>query len=160
MRNITLDDGGKKPALAKGFTKIGGAGPAAVGRFKKVGVVVSGSGTGCEVKGLGGAMKDMAEEEVKNADVQKVETVPSKTTAEIPAADTVAENQDDIKDVEDIAMGESEDAEDITWEEYDFTKPTDCDHANCPGCKAVAKYDEDGWVIFEASEKNAMSVMV
>jgi hypothetical protein len=41
----------------------------------------------------------------------------------------------EIKTEEDTDMAEGDEEEPITWEEYDFTKPTGCDHASCSGCK-------------------------
>ena len=34
----------------------------------------------------------------------------------------------------DVVMEDTEEEEAITWEEYDFTKPTGCDHSTCNGC--------------------------
>lgn len=119
MRSINVEDANKKPGVGGRFTKIGGAtgGVAAGGsRFKKVGVAVGGA-------------KEMVEEE-KAVDV--VQSVEGKEKT--PSGVAVAEKPVVFKKDEDsvMALGEEEEA---TWEEYDFTKPTGCDHANCPGCK-------------------------
>jgi len=164
MRAIPVDGGGKKPGLAKGFTKIGGGAGAGTGgsRFKKVGKVVAGSGVGKDEKDVGESVKadvakDMKVEDVKKdiemADAQKVEPAPSTTITQIPVTDAIPEKQAEPKKDEDVVMVESEEAVVIPWEEYDFTKPTDCDHANCLGCNATATYDEDGWVVLGSAEK-------
>jgi hypothetical protein len=45
----------------------------------------------------------------------------------------------------DVVMGDAE-GEAITWEEYDFTKPTGCDHSTCGGCKTEGIWSGD-WVV-------------
>jgi hypothetical protein len=93
-------------ALGKGFTKIGGG-------FKKVGTAV------------GADKKDEAKAEevtVGEAVVAQVEEAPQETLVQTAKSD-------------DVVMGEDDEHEAITWEEYDFTKPTGCDHATCGGCK-------------------------
>lgn len=45
----------------------------------------------------------------------------------------------DVDDGED----EEDDEESITWERYDFTKPTDCDHKTCLGCKTDGIWDDN-----------------
>lgn len=58
--------------------------------------------------------------------------------------------EDEVKEREDVVMGEDDEEESITWEEYDFRKPTGCDHANCPGCQTIGVMDE-GWVVVRES---------
>lgn len=107
---------GKGSLAGKGFTKIGGAAAGGLGKgftkigggFKKVGTAV-----GAEKK-----------EEVKPMDVE--------TAA--PVVEASVEKQTEVKE-EDVVMAEADEEEVVTWEEYDFTKPTGCDHASCAGCK-------------------------
>ena len=82
-----------------------GAGGAAGKGFKKVGVAV-----GEKEEGEG-------EEKVLVTEAVAEKSVESK------------------KEEEDEAMVDQDEEEPMTWEEYDFTKPTGCDHASCPGCK-------------------------
>ncbi|KAB2102560.1 hypothetical protein AG0111_0g8912 [Alternaria gaisen] len=121
MRSIDVENANKKPGVGSRFTKIGGgaAAGAAGGRFKKVGVAVSGKEGGYEdVSGKTGE------------DTKKVVD-----SVEVPAAAAMPIVEADVKKEEDVAMANDEEGEEITWEEYDFTKPTGCDHASCPGCK-------------------------
>jgi hypothetical protein len=46
---------------------------------------------------------------------------------------------------EDAAVADVEEEEEMTWEEYDFTKPTGCDHTSCDGCKTDGIWS-GGWV--------------
>jgi hypothetical protein len=161
MRAIQIDSGSKGPGLAKGFTKIGGAVAGTAGsRFKKVGKVLPGTGVAKEEKVSGEGTKPELKDDVKIEDVKKdvemedarkIEPTPPGNKTQIPVTEAVSETQADPKKDEDVVMAGSEDAEVITWEEYDFTKPTDCDHANCPGCNTTATYDEDGWVVLDSS---------
>lgn len=111
----------KGPLAGKGFTKISGAGGLGKGftkiggGFKKVGTTVGKNG-----------------EKVAKVEEKKEEAVVAQPE---PA---VQEKVVEKKKEGDIVMGEAEDddaEEEITWEEYDFTKPTGCDHATCGGCK-------------------------
>jgi hypothetical protein len=125
MRSINVEESNKKPGMGGSkFTKIGGGGAAAGGsRFKKVGVAVSGRKEGYK-----------EEEGKKQDDVVVVDAVPEKSEGNILGADDVTEKTE-IRVDEDAVMADDDQEEAITWEEYDFTKPTGCDHANCPGCK-------------------------
>jgi hypothetical protein len=112
LRSINIDEAGKKPGMA--FTKIAGPASAAAGgsRFKKVGVAV------------------------KKADPEtapKIEPVPVQSMEKAPSGEAVDE-QDESCTPEDAMVPPGAEAEAVPWEEYDFTKPTGCDHANCPGC--------------------------
>ena len=107
---------GKGTLAGKGFTKIGGGGlgkgfTKVGGGFKKVGTVVGKEG---EKKG-----------EEKPAEVEVTK----------PVVEAVVEKQPEAKKDEDVVMGEEDEEETVTWEEYDFTKPTGCDNASCGGCK-------------------------
>jgi hypothetical protein len=123
MRSINVEEGNKKMGAGGRFTKIGGGGGAAgaAGRgFKKVGVAVGKK----EEKEVEVAQVEEKKEEAKVEEkVAVAEDVPEKVVEEKKDEDTVMEDKDD----------DEEDA--ITWEEYDFTKPTGCDHASCTGCK-------------------------
>lgn len=120
MRSINVEEASKKTGSGGRFTKIGGGGAAAGGsRFKKVGTTV-------------GAPK---EEEAKKEEspAGKIEVVPVKAEAMAKAKD-VEESKSDVQE-NDTVMAEVAGDEVVTWEEYDFTKPTGCDHASCDGCK-------------------------
>lgn len=106
-----------KGALAgKGFTKIGGGGGLGKG-FTKVGGGFKKVGTAVGKEG------EKAEE--KKAELAVV------VQAEPILQDKAVEDKE-----EDVVMGEDDEEEEkITWEEYDFTKPTGCDHTTCDGCK-------------------------
>ena len=106
---------GGAAGLGKGFTKIGGG-------FKKVGTVVGKEG-----------------EKSKDADVVAAETV----VASVEPVEQEKPSTEKMKG--DVVMGDSEEEEAITWEEYDFTKPTGCDHATCEGCKTEGIWS-GGWV--------------
>nr|GFD57533.1 hypothetical protein [Tanacetum cinerariifolium] len=72
-------------------------------------------------------------EKKKEAEV-KVEVAPEAVAVQAEVAPQ--EKPVEAKQEEDVVMGEDdEEVEAITWEEYDFTKPTGCDHATCGGCK-------------------------
>ena len=108
-----------KPALAgKGFTKIGGGGGGGLGKgFTKIGGGFKKIGTAVGV-------------EKKKEESKPVQMEPSK-----PVAEVVVEKQAEVKKDEEVVMAEEDDEEVVTWEEYDFTKPTGCDHTSCGGCK-------------------------
>lgn len=99
---------GAAGGLGKGFTKVGGG-------FKKVGTAV---GAAVEKEG------------------EKVEENKGDALVALPEV-VVQERVVEQKKQEDVIMGEEEESEEeeITWEEYDFTKPTGCDHTTCEGCK-------------------------
>lgn len=100
----------------KGFKKIGGA--AGLGKgftkigggFKKVGVPVGKEG-----------------EKSKDADVVVAEAVVAPVEAVVQEKPSTEEKEGDV-------VMEDTEEEAITWEEYDFTKPTGCDHSTCNGC--------------------------
>ncbi|KAJ4332749.1 hypothetical protein N0V95_009585 [Ascochyta clinopodiicola] len=98
---------GAAGGLGKGFTKIGGG-------FKKVGTAVGKEAT---------------------KEIEKVEAAAVHEAAAVQAEVAPQEQQADAVKEENVVMGEDDDEEVITWEEYDFTKPTGCDHATCGGCK-------------------------
>jgi hypothetical protein len=126
MRSINIDDANKKPGVGSRFTKIGGA-AAAGSRFKKVGTAV-------------GAPKAVDEKDDKSkVEAAVVKEAPPPAVAEVAVVPTEASKNDDV------VMEEAEEDEQITWEEYDFTKPTGCHHANCPGCKTDGIWS-GGWV--------------
>ncbi|KAF7681264.1 hypothetical protein GT037_000240 [Alternaria burnsii] len=139
MRSIDVENANKKPGVGSRFTKIGGGGAAgaAGGRFKKVGVAVSGKEGGYEdVSGKTG------EETKKVVDSVEVPAAAAAATA-MPVVDA------DAKKEEDVVMANDEEGEEITWEEYDFTKPTGCDHASCPGCKTDGIWSGE-WMAVDA----------
>lgn len=123
MRSINVEDANKKPGIGSRFTKIGGGNTAGAGggRFKKVGVAVSGA-------------KEGYEDTQKEESAAKVVTVLAEDNTNPSVPEAVPEKQVETQQ-EDIVMADDAEEEDITWEEYDFTKPTGCDHKNCPGCK-------------------------
>lgn len=108
--------GNSNGALAgKGFTKIGGGlgkGFTKIGGgFKKVGSVVGKEGP------------------------EKVEVAKFPEAVVTQAEGVALEQPAEAAKEEDVVMGEDDEGEAVTWEEYDFTKPTGCDHATCGGCK-------------------------
>jgi hypothetical protein len=135
--------------------------------FKKVAVVAEGSGTGSmafmksgnesipptvvPVEPAGSPAKvdnGPLEEEIKApaTGLTSDDKVDSMLQPDVDAMDT---DETDVKKGVDVAMGEDDEEEEeevVTWEEYDFLKPTGCDHANCPGCKTIGVLDE-GWVV-------------
>ncbi|KAI4959203.1 hypothetical protein J4E86_002925 [Alternaria arbusti] len=134
MRSIDVENANKKPGVGSRFTKIGGGGNAAAGgRFKKVGVAVGG--------------KDGVEEKAEVV-VVKTEDVPEKSV-EVPVAAAMPVAEAEVKKEEDTAMADEEKVDEITWEEYDFTKPTGCNPASCPGCKTDGIWS-GGWVAVDA----------
>ncbi|KAF2133139.1 hypothetical protein P153DRAFT_428181 [Dothidotthia symphoricarpi CBS 119687] len=115
MRSIDVEAG--KGKMGKGFTKIGGPAAGGGGRFKKVGVAVGGAG------------------EKKDVVVEKVEVKVVESEEKVLVPDVVSEKVVETKKEEDAVMVDEDEQEDITWEEYDFTKPTGCSHGDCPGLK-------------------------
>lgn len=124
MRSINVEDANKKPGMGSRFTKIGGGAAGAGGsRFKKVGVAVSGT-------------KEGYGEGKKEESAMKVVSVPAEDDTKVPIVETQLEKQEETRQDDDVVMADDDDGEEaITWEEYDFTKPTGCDHASCAGCK-------------------------
>lgn len=140
MRSINIEDANKKPGVGSRFTKIGGGGAAAGGsRFKKVGVAVSGKEGGYE--GAAEAKKDDV--------VVAVEAVSAVVQAQAPSLGVAPEKTVGAQKDEDVVMADEDDEEAITWEEYDFTKPTGCDHTKCSGCKTDGIWSNE-WVAIEA----------
>jgi hypothetical protein len=140
MRSIDVENANKKPGVGSRFTKIGGGGAvgAAGGRFKKVGVAVSGKEGGHEdVSGKTG------EDTKKVVDSVEVPAAAAAAAAAMPIVDA------DVKKEENVVMANDEEGEEITWEEYDFTKPTGCDHASCPGCKTDGIWSGE-WMAVDA----------
>ncbi|KAF2828682.1 hypothetical protein CC86DRAFT_196479 [Ophiobolus disseminans] len=111
MRSINVEEAGKMGGGR--FTKIGGGAAAGGGRFKKVGVAVGKEGEKIEET----PVAVLAPNEEK---ALVVEAMPKKP--------------DEVNRAEDTVMADEDEEEAITWEEYDFTKPTGCDHASCSGC--------------------------
>lgn len=136
----------------KGFTKVGGGGGftkvggGTGGGFKKVGTAV-GSGNGDSKKEEESKLEKMMREQEdlqRRIDVLKAAEA-SKQGTESPTPTHAANQKDAVADQKtnkDIKMGGTEE-EESEWEEYDFTKPTGCDHANCRGCKVEGIWDDD-----------------
>lgn len=105
------------------FTKIGAAGglgrgfTRVGGGFRKVGTVVG-------------------REEGREAEKEKGE-------GESVSVEKVVETQHEPGKDADVVMAEVLD-DVVSWEEYDFTKPTGCDHATCAGCRTDGIWG--GWV--------------
>lgn len=126
-----LDSKGTGPLAGKGFTKIGGAGGLGKGFTK-----------------IGGGFKKVGTAVGKEGEKKKEEHVVVAEPVALPVEVAVQEKLVEDKKEEDVIMGEDqvENEEDaITWEEYDFTKPTGCDHAACGGCKTDGIWS-GGWV--------------
>jgi hypothetical protein len=107
------------------FTKIGGGGVmGGAGKgFKKVGVAVGKEGEKkVEVVKVEGKEKEVL-----------VEAVPEKSVENMK------------KKEEDTVMADQDEEDAVTWEEYDFTKPTGCDHSSCSGCKTDGIWSNE-WV--------------
>ena len=98
--------GGGTTTAGKGFTKIGGG-------FKKVGT----------------SMKREGEKKGKDEEKAVAASGP------VPEVEVEVGKQAEGKKDEDSVMGDDDKEEVISWQEYDFTKPTGCDHASCGGCK-------------------------
>lgn len=119
MRSINVEDANKKPGVGSRFTKIGGTGPAAAGgsRFKKVGTK-----TGEKV-------------EEKKKEAEPMVAAPATTDVKMESKTAASGEGSAVAPAEDTVMADEEEEEVVTWAEYDFTKPTGCDHETCPGCK-------------------------
>lgn len=123
MRSIDVQNANKMPGAGSRFTKIGGGATAgaAGSRFKKVGVTVGtkeGENEPTQVKKEDVSVK--AEEKAQ-------EPVVPAAAAAMPGSQTDNKN-------EDVIMADENVGENITWEQYDFTKPTGCG-PDCPGIK-------------------------
>ncbi|KAF1978522.1 hypothetical protein BU23DRAFT_595687 [Bimuria novae-zelandiae CBS 107.79] len=136
LRAIPQGDASK--GLGPRFKKLGGAGAATTtggSRFKKVGVAVR-----------------EAKEEEKNAEVKeaspKIDTTVTEKEDKGAVANSIVETQVEENKDEDVIMADGDDEDEvISWEEYDFTKPSDCDHSTCPGCTIPQHTTyEDGWL--------------
>lgn len=156
MRKLPVE-GATKMAGA-GFRKaIVETGPGTAGPgFRKVGVpvVVDGAPSRPKVE-----TKDVTRDLVtKDKDISeqpmKLETKDKDSGEQRMGLETKdkgkgsSEQRQDPSLDEDAVMGEDQE-ENITWEEYDFRKPTGCDHATCPGCKTTGVMNED-WVLVGA----------
>jgi hypothetical protein len=131
MRSIDIEGANKKPGVGSRFKKIGGAeaAPAEGSRFKKVGVAIAGK------DGLANEdVVDKKEEDEKKESDVKVGIVSAEDDTNIPIAAAVPDAQTEVKAEEDTVMAGGDEEEVVTSEEYDFTKPTGCEHAGCPGC--------------------------
>jgi hypothetical protein len=151
-----------------GFKKVGvTTNNSAPSGSKKVGVEAKGSGSEVVAVTSSGSeygRPTMAPVKLSRS-TAKVEDGPSAKESKTPTtgfttndenecvpkhgADVMEMDETEIKKKGDIVMGEDNDEEEeevVTWEEYDFLKPTGCDHANCPGCKTIGIMDE-GWVV-------------
>jgi hypothetical protein len=124
MRAINMDEAGKKTGAAGRFTKISRGGAIAGRGFKKVGVAVGGP--------------KPEEKKDTTGPAKKEDTV-------VPVEDVPVKSVEDRVEKKDTVMAGEHDQDEVTWEEYDFTKPTGCDHANCPGCKTDGIWS-GGWV--------------
>ena len=125
-------DASKKP-LGPRFTKIG-ASTAGGGRFTKVGVPVGEKETKIDQGNREAAIyQDEGEDEHVGVDVDVDVDVDDR------GDDRGDERDDDPDDDQDNRNNDTttEDDEVISWEEYDFTKPSGCDHANCPGVRVL-----------------------
>lgn len=139
FKGATKSGGGPRfsDTFGKDEVPIGGG-----GRFKKVGVTVSGPSTNTATKKEGivptpateapaAPKPEAAKEPEKEADVKEAEVKDGQATEEDVVVASAQDNDDNSSEISD-------------WGEYDFTKPTGCDHANCPGCKTEGIWD--GWV--------------
>ncbi|KAF2871938.1 hypothetical protein BDV95DRAFT_492440 [Massariosphaeria phaeospora] len=116
MRNLPLQefpasDAGMGPRFKKVGTTTTAPAEASGSRFKKVGVVSYGT----------------SKESAAPPAVEPATTKPI-------ASEELAEAEEPAAEVEDSAVVQEEE-EVIDYVPYDFTKPTGCDHATCPGCK-------------------------
>lgn len=128
MRSINIEDANKKPGVGSRFTKIGGSAAAGVGRFKKVGVAVGKEGE----KKQDELPKSMESANAKPEEVAKIVT-------------DVLPHPAETRKEEDVVVKEEDQEEVVTWDEYDFTRPTGCDHMSCAGCKTDGIWSGD-WV--------------
>lgn len=151
MRSINVEDANKKPGVGSRFTKIGGNGSVAAGgsRFKKVGVK---AGEKVEEKNV--EKEPMEEKAVVNTAKHADTTEVDEEDRDIPKPSIESSNNEDVimddQGAEQLEDEDDKEEEEITWEEYDFTKPTGCDHQNCPGCKTEGIWSNE-WVAIEAA---------
>jgi hypothetical protein len=143
MKKLTAsnDAEGQKPKQGVELQRVEGKGALAGKGFTKIG---GGKGAGQLGKGftkIGGGFKKVG----TAVGAEKKEEKPVELEASAPVAEVVVEKQAEVKKDEDVVMGEEDEEEAITWEEYDFTKPTGCDHASCGGCKTDGIWS-DSWV--------------
>ena len=137
MRSIPVGDAANK-APGPRFRKVGGAGTSAAAvagstttggsRFKKVGLPAS-DAKGPEEQGRVAVAHQLQQEN------------PPVLAPAIDATPAAAATGD-------VVMQSADNDEAVTWEEYDFAKPSECHHQACPGCVIPndAVY-EDGWLV-------------
>ncbi|KAK7191250.1 hypothetical protein DPSP01_008321 [Paraphaeosphaeria sporulosa] len=129
MRSLPQPGGdAAKKGLGPRFRKVGGAPAAATGgsRFRKIGE---------------------AKDEAKKDASPRAGEAEARIEA-VPAADVEVKAQDETSKDDDVAMADDDEDDAVTWDEYDVTKPSDCDHASCPGCAAPANpVYENGWLV-------------
>ncbi|KAL1610395.1 hypothetical protein SLS60_002062 [Paraconiothyrium brasiliense] len=135
MRSIPQGDTTKKSAgLGPRFKKVGGA-PGAV-----PGAVSTG---GSRFRRIGDAKEDKVEEKEEGPKFNVAAALPEP----VPAAEVEFKTQADTEKDEDIVMADNDD-DIVTWEEYDVTKPSECDHVNCLGCQVPKNSTyENGWLV-------------
>lgn len=90
-----------------------------------------------EVDVVMGGMDDEKDRELARLEREIEETERELEEAESEMKDTTEQPTEESKP----NAGPVE--EDITWEEYDFTKPTGCDPKTCPGCNTDGIWDSD-----------------
>ena len=131
MRSIDIEGANKKPGVGSRFKKIGGAeaAPAEGSRFKKVGVAIAGK-DGLDYEDL--VVKKEREGEEENDVNVAIASVEGETN--IPVVAAIPDAQTEVKAEEDTVMVGGDEEAVVSSEEYDFTKPTGCEHASCPGC--------------------------
>lgn len=117
MRSINVEEANRKMGTGAGgrFTKIGGGGAIAGRGFKKVGVSVR------------------KEKEGEKDGVEEKEGEKKKVEEKVIVEERVEEKKKEVQDTD--MAGADDEEEEVTWEQYDFTKPTGCDYASCAGCK-------------------------
>jgi hypothetical protein len=128
MRALPQGDAAK--ALGPRFKKVAGAAAATGGsRFRKIG----------EVK----EDEKKKEEGVKGGVAVEKKEAPLPVAADVPVKASIEADKDG-----DVVMGDDEDDDAVTWEEYDVTRPSGCDHASCLGCAVPANpVYENGWLV-------------
>ncbi|KAJ4349769.1 uncharacterized protein N0V89_008387 [Didymosphaeria variabile] len=136
MRNIPQGDAAKKGAgLGPRFKKVGGASGAGAG---------AASTGGSRFRKIGEAKEEKVEE--RKEESPKVNLAATQEES-VPSAEVEVKTQVETEKDEDVVMGDDDD-EVVTWEEYDVTKPSECDHANCLGCQMPKNpVYENGWLV-------------
>lgn len=146
MRSIPVGDQANK-TLGPRFRKVGGAGASTAAsttggsRFKKVGLPASDENP-VQAQGRPQIPQTHPSEHDDTTDttdpIDPIGVTP--TAAIMQPADQREEDEAE------------EEAEAATWEEYDYTKPSECDHQTCPGCAIPpdAVY-EDGWLVMASA---------